>query len=110
MAELDNRRPPFSPIEDVPPLDDNDLVCLQEIRAVLKKHRKIDRFGVTLLHQHFDLKSGEILMETASDQNRSMTQEPVFVGEVERNAVDTSWYLGSRMPLALVKCRTSWHR
>lgn len=42
-------------IDNVRPIDDEDLPCLNEIFEILKKHNCIDRFGVALLHKHFDL-------------------------------------------------------
>jgi hypothetical protein len=40
-------------LHEAPALDDGDLACLDEIRAVLAWHRKLDRFAVHLAHQHF---------------------------------------------------------
>jgi len=42
-------------IDDVQPVNDGDTDCLVEIREVLRRHGKLDRFGVALLHSHFDL-------------------------------------------------------
>ena len=40
-------------IHDVDPLNERDYDCLAEVREVLKKYGKQDRFGVALLHTHF---------------------------------------------------------
>ncbi|MEB2373375.1 hypothetical protein QMO12_29770, partial [Klebsiella pneumoniae] len=47
-------------IDNVRPIDDEDLPCLNEIFEILKKHNCIDRFGVALLHKHFDLQEDEV--------------------------------------------------
>lgn len=77
-------------IDDTPPLDDEDKLCLKEIGAVLKKHGKLARFGVTLAHKHFDLEEGEILMEYADPENRELITR-VIPSEAEKNSVETSW-------------------
>ena len=42
-------------IADVRPIDDSDAACLNEIREVLEKHNALQRFGVSLLHRHFEV-------------------------------------------------------
>ena len=44
----------YEDINDVEPLNEGDQACLTEIREVLKKHGKRERFGVALLHRHFE--------------------------------------------------------
>ena len=50
-------------IDDIDPLNVGDHKCMEELRDVLEKHGKLSRFGITLLHRHFDLSDGEILVE-----------------------------------------------
>jgi hypothetical protein len=76
----------------------------------LEKHGKLDRFGITLLHDHFQTLTNEVLVEKADVSKRTMTMQPEVIDPSNINAVDTQWYLGSSMPLSLVKCRTSWHQ
>ena len=42
-------------LDDVGSINDSDVDCLAEVREVLKKHGKRERFGVALLHRHFDM-------------------------------------------------------
>lgn len=88
----------------------DDMACFSDIRAVLQKHGKLERFGVTLLHKHFEMKEGEVLLESSDQQNRTMILEPKIIDTDDMAAIDTQWYLGKAMPLALVKCRTSMHQ
>lgn len=64
-------------IDDVAPFSEADQTCLDEIRAVLDRHGKIDRFGVCLLHKHFPIEDGEILVETCDEEERTLTLRPV---------------------------------
>jgi hypothetical protein len=40
-------------IDETAPLDASDHSCMKEIRDVLARHDKLNRFGLTLLHTHF---------------------------------------------------------
>lgn len=88
----------------------DDLECMQEIRKVLERYDKLDRFGVSLLHQHFPLEPGEVLLERSDFADRSMTLRPAIVDPADTTSIDTQWYLGQSMPLSLVKCQTSMHQ
>jgi hypothetical protein len=50
-------------IDEVRRIDDSDSECLEAIRKVLEKHDCLDRFGVTLLHSHFDVAEDEMMLE-----------------------------------------------
>lgn len=70
-------------IADVRPIDDSDAPCLNEIRAVLEKHGCLDRFGVALLHNHFDLADDEIMMETTDVDRREHWVRPMTHAELD---------------------------
>jgi hypothetical protein len=36
-------------IDDVADFDESDQICLDEVRSVIEKHSKLDRFGVQAL-------------------------------------------------------------
>lgn len=80
----------------VKPLNEEDTPCLEEIRDVLKKHGKLDRFGITLLHKHFDLADDEMMMEEVDEQNRAQIIRPVKREDAlkaEGDFLETSWSL-----------------
>lgn len=82
-------------IDMAPPLDALDQDCLDEIRAVLKKHKKLDRFGVCLLHGHFLVKSDEIMLESCDVDKRELTIRPVSLSVIpEKQLRETMWRLG----------------
>lgn len=60
-------------IDDVAPVSEADRACLDDIRAVLVRHGRIERFGICLLHQHFPVGDGEILVETCNEEEQTLT-------------------------------------
>ena len=81
-------------IDDIAPLQDDDRACFMEIRDVLSKHGKLDRFGLTLLHKHFDVYEGETLLETCDSENRTMTITVMKKEDIQTSrVVQTNWRL-----------------
>jgi len=80
----------LSELHQIPPLDDTDLDCLEEIRAVLARHGKLARFALHLAHRHFDLAPGEILIERPDPDGRT---QHITVGRLddELEARPTTW-------------------
>lgn len=92
-------------IDDVEPVNNSDTDCLVEIRDVLKKHGKSDRFGVALLHSHFALASDEIMLESSDAEGRTLTTKPVKQSEAGDNNVGTVWVLREGDVVAMSWCR-----
>ena len=81
-------------IDDVEPIGDKDVACLQEVYAVLKKHGCDTRFGVAMLHKHFEIANDELLVEETDKENRVLTIKPVkraYAGPL----METIWQLES---------------
>ncbi len=91
-------------IDDVEPINDSDLECMAEVREVLKKHGKRERFGVALLHKHFGMDDDEVLVEETNKKARQLTITPVK-REVVGETVPTIWMLmdGDKKAMALCK-------
>ena len=83
----------LSDIDDIQPINSDDFACLSEIREVLKKHGKRERFGVALLHKHFDMDADEILVEYTNKQDRILTIKPVKRDEAGQ-MIETIWEIG----------------
>ncbi len=64
-------------INDVRPIDGSDAACLLEIRDVLEKYGSLDRFGVSMLHSHFEVADDEMMLETTNVANREHWVRPV---------------------------------
>jgi len=81
-------------IDDVEPLNESDAACINEIREVLKRHSALDRFGVTLLHKHFQLESDEMLVEVTNEENRTQKILPMKKKSIDKFCVaQTAWRL-----------------
>lgn len=74
-------------IADVRPIDEGDAACLEDIRLVLAKHKCLERFGVSLLHSHFDLEDDEILLETTDLGKREHWVRPVKRSFLDENSI-----------------------
>ena len=91
-------------IDNVPRINESDYGCMAEVRDVLRKHGKQTRLGIALLHKHFDLRKGEVLVETTDPVNRVSTIQPVKASEAG-NAIETIWALLDGENEALLGCR-----
>ena len=64
-------------IDEVEPFNpDRDQPIFDEIRNVLARHGALDRFGITLLHKHFDVYEGERLVEVSDPETRTLKIRP----------------------------------
>lgn len=83
----------FPDVDDVRPIGNDDREVLAEIRDVLIKHGATSRFGVNLIHRHFDLKADEVLFETTDVENRVQQMEvrPVSILKDHKNVLETQW-------------------
>lgn len=97
----------FRDLLDIEPIGPHDQDCLDEIRAVLARHEKLDRFGLCLLHSHFDMASDEILLEESDSDGRCMTIRPAKVADiVPEDVVFTNWSLADGSALQAVQACT----
>ncbi len=88
------QRTPLRDINDVAPFGPSDEECFAEVRAVLERHGALDRFGLCLLHQHFNVAEDEVLVERVDPETRTLTTQPMKRDEVGET-VETSWRLNS---------------
>jgi hypothetical protein len=92
-------------ISEVQPLSEKDEPLIKEIAAVLKKHNAIDRFGLTLLHQHFDTSDDEVMVEATDVDNRTQTIAPmpkVAIGDMP--VIETAWRLDPDSCKPMMSC------
>lgn len=80
-------------IDDTRPVGEADFECLRDIREVLKRHGALDRFGVALLHSHFNLNSDEVWLEECDEENRILVTRPVRETDAGEGNVGTIWHL-----------------
>ena len=91
-------------IDEVEPVNSDDRDCLLEIREVLKRHGRQDRFGVALLHKHFALRNDELLVERTNKELRTLIIQPVTPQDAG-STVGTIFRLGDgEAPEAFLGC------
>jgi hypothetical protein len=95
----------FPSIHDVEPVDNSDQACLDEVKGVLERHGKTQRFGVALLHQHFELGENEVLIEHCDLDARRLTTEPQpATEEVLEHYIPTVWRFDGHVNNACQYC------
>ena len=77
----------LSHIADMKPIDNADAACLDEVRDVLARHGRLERFGVSLLHSHFRLDDDEVLLETTDVEKREHWVRPVKRSFLAENGI-----------------------
>jgi hypothetical protein len=82
------------------PLDDTDLACLADLKAVLARHGKLERFAVQLAHRHFDLAEAEILIERPDHIARTQHVSVALNGDYP-DAIPTTWLFEEGPALSL---------
>lgn len=96
---------PLPSLKNVPPMNAEDQECLEEVAKVLKRHGRLDRFGVTLLHQHFPIGDDEVMLETNDPILRTLEMRPSLKADIEKqDARITGWRLDSGTPLMACVC------
>lgn len=86
-------------LDEVKPLSEDDYPCLKEVRDVLARHGKLDRFGVTLIHSHFAIGPDESLVELADAGTRTLTIRPMKNAAMAGKVIETQWRLSDIGPL-----------
>jgi hypothetical protein len=83
-------------ISEVEPLTEEDQPMIHDLVAVLRKHNALHRFGITLLHQHFDTSDDEVLVEATDVEKREQIIVPMARSAIaEMPAIETAWRLDS---------------
>ena len=95
-------------IRDVEPRSEADDVLFREVYEVLEKHKALSRYGVTLLHKHFDVADEEMLVEATDRTARVQTIRAIQKSELANEPViETSWRLDTGYPLTTCVCVVS---
>lgn len=80
----------LSKFEDVHKITTTDDLCLKEIQQVVEKYGLSSKFGVALLHKHFDIGEDEILLEKNDPITRSLITQPVKASEAQNESFATT--------------------
>ena len=91
-------------IEEVEPLNPKDDACIADLVEVLRRHNSLTRFGITLLHKHFDTEEDECFVETCDPVTRTLRMDVELRSAVAAGPVkDTAWQLDTGR--AVMNCR-----
>ena len=80
-------------IADVPKISEEDKEVLAAIRSVLVEHNALGRFGIHLLHKHFEVKEDEILVEYTNVDERThhiQVEKRTSAAEPDKR-IETMW-------------------
>jgi hypothetical protein len=90
-------------IDEIAPLSEKDAECMKELKAVLLKHHALGRFGVMLLHQHFEVAADEVLVEECDVVTRRLMIAPQKLTTLDASQlIATNWRLDTGAVMA--KC------
>ncbi|HAS43800.1 MAG TPA: hypothetical protein DCS93_25185, partial [Microscillaceae bacterium] len=79
-------------IDDVKEYSKEDEALFKEIKEVLKKYGVLDKFGITLLHTHFPVKKGEVMVEHYNPEDKSQLTKPHPAEDIDKlGLVPISW-------------------
>jgi hypothetical protein len=81
----------LSDIDDVDPITEKDYQVLADLQRVLGRHGYLNRFGICLLHKHFDLGPGEVLMEKTNAAKRISTLKVEQSADNRTKTIETMW-------------------
>jgi hypothetical protein len=104
-AILGSTLPPPKHITEVERRSAKDDALFSELASVLKKHGALDRFGITLLHRHFDIAQGECLLEETDVETRKQTVQPISYNDLrDEKFTETAWRLGEGFTAPISYC------
>jgi hypothetical protein len=92
-------------LREVAPLDAADLACMAELREVLARHGRLQRFALQLVHKHFDISEREVLVEYTDIERREhrLRVEP-RASALVRQSIPTAWLLDRERPAVVCVC------
>ena len=81
-------------IDDIDGRLPNDDVIFAEVREVLRRHGVERKYGLTLLHKHFDIEEDEVMVEFTDIVGRTQISKPVKVQEIStKSLIEVTWRL-----------------
>jgi hypothetical protein len=96
---------PVPDISKAQAFTDADADLFEELREVLAKFGALDRFGISLIHDHFEIANDEFLMEFTDIENRTLTIKPVRLSELgELTYTITNWKMTMGDEIATTAC------
>lgn len=94
-------------IDEVKPISVEDRSVLEEIREVLMRHNHTERFGICLLHRHFDLAEDEMAVEYTDVESRTSKVVVETSNLSGTNVIETVWRFAKNGPESVTRCVSS---
>jgi len=104
MSEFDLVCGHLAASQETLPIDDSDLRCFSDLRDVLARHGKLERFGVSLLYSYFPMAADETLLETHDPATRSITVTVASEKDLNSRDIETCWRFTSGP--TMIECLT----
>lgn len=96
---------PYMGDADLVPFSGADAACFRDLRDVLKKHDALKRFGVFLIHKHFEIGADEELMECTDHPGRQLTINPRKKADIDPDtSIATNWIFTDTEEIAAACC------
>jgi hypothetical protein len=97
---------PIIDIADTEGFGSQDAACFAEIRDVLSKYGLLDKYGMSLIHRHFEIDDDECLLEKIDVDTRTLCVAPVKKSELTPGTTTTTmWKLAEGAVAATVACQ-----
>ena len=81
-------------INDVERRLESEAGLFAEVKEVLRRHGVEKKYGLALLHKHFDLADDEVLMEYTDVENRTLVSKATKRSDISIvSAIETVWSL-----------------
>ncbi|MFZ6769782.1 hypothetical protein ACO0LM_22240 [Undibacterium sp. Di26W] len=96
---------PYMGSPELTPFSPDDGECFREIRDVLMRHGALKRFGVFLIHKHFDIADDEEMTECTDHAERQLTIAPRKKTEIDPEVtIPTNWIFTETEEIAAACC------
>jgi len=71
-------------IDETPNISAEEQQQLERLAVFMAAEGMTERFGITLLHKHFEVADDEMLLESCDPENRTLTIQPVKKAELAK--------------------------
>jgi len=96
---------PYMGSEELEVFTAEDAACFQDIRDVLVKHDALKRFGMFLIHKHFEVSDDEEMTECTDHAGRTLTILPRKKADIDRSVtIPTNWIFTETEEVAIACC------
>lgn len=97
---------PIINISEAEGFTSRDAACFKEVRDVMGKYGLLDKYGISLIHRHFDIDDDECLIEKVDVDSRTLSVAPMKKRDLQPNSTTTTmWKLTKGDEVAEIGCQ-----